>query len=88
MKCCPKWLKIKAIEKKLIISVFSDNVDLDSAEVRNHLETLVESLIGEGLDDSSILKPNKSNVPQAGEVTIYSSIYIFFNGYLQVFLSI
>ena len=67
---------------------FSDNVDLDSAEVRNHLETLVESLIGEGLDDSSILKPNKSNVPQAGEVTIYSSIYIFFNGYLQVFLSI
>ena len=74
----PQLVKNKGDWKKLIIYVFSDNVDLDSAEVRNHLETLVESLIGEGLDDSSILKPNKSNVPQAGEVTIY----IFFNGYL------
>ena len=64
----PQLVKNKGDWKKLIIYVFSDNVDLDSAEVRNHLETLVESLIGEGLDDSSILKPNKSNVPQAGEV--------------------
>ena len=39
------------------MSFFSDQVDLDTVQVRDHLEALIETLVGKGLDDVPILCP-------------------------------
>lgn len=64
-KNCCQWFHSHLRERfknfgtaKVISSTsFKDNIDLDSAQVRDHLEKLIESLIGGGLDDASILSP-------------------------------